>query len=356
MGARSRALPYDLRWVVLDLGHSPNSERCCCLCHPAHEALVEPCDAHDSRLSTYANEFIYPISEQPSDRPSSALSVASQLSTASSTHPSSGPSRPLLQVTRESKQVLEEMLGQWRKNQQDPNDHFISASFYLTERQLKLLIGAGKTLASVVAITSKIIRAITPLQQVSEDRIQSLVVLLEEWKGKLTPVPPPESRPTPRSQRRAKKRNQTAASGSVSTCEPSPTPLGRQSRENAPLSFPRSPAHTQLCPLHTALTSSQATPRTDLRRAAQPTQSAVNSPPVFAIPTTPQPVPRPSYYRDHLVTPQATPSPRTPLTSQLPAFITYLIRATTQQAHHPTTDSKNIPIPPVAHAIIEPRL
>lgn len=309
IGARSRASPHDLRWYTIDVHKaSVASARCCASCNPSSPLAIMPCDVTDSRLRQYAQEFYYPNINE-SERSSSSVSTCTARSYASSV---SHQHRGKLVVTAESRVQLNDALIQWRKDQLVEGEVMISCDFYLPPGPLKALVDGAKAMAGMEEISEVEIRKLTPLQQLDEGDMQSLLRALMAWKATLSPVPPPESRPTPQSQRRESKRSRIYITAN---------------RETSPSPQTRSPCKDQ-----ETIQSLQATPRPTPR---------------------PRPVPK-------LITPQSTPhpsqNPSLPFTPALSSPSPWYLPSTPATPHPPTPLSSqplgffNMPHPPAGTA------
>jgi hypothetical protein len=83
-GSRSAVSSFEMTWTVLDLKRTPPRNRCCYVCNPAIAILYGPSDNHDSRLRTFAADFIQPLALATPSQPSSSASTRtdnSQLTT-----------------------------------------------------------------------------------------------------------------------------------------------------------------------------------------------------------------------------------------------------------------------------------
>lgn len=280
-----------MRWTVLNLDQVPDQERCCVLCNPDHEDIVEPCDPRDPRLVKYAEDFYYPHVNPDSDsspeRPLSAASMSSQLTVASSQ--ASTRTDGTLEVTKESTVELETLLVKWRDDQSSRN-WFTTARGSLPPQQLQTLVKAAKSIAATDTITAGTIRKIARLQHLEDTTVEDLCSVLTLWRRSLSPRPLPESRPTPRSQRRESKRVRTSISA---IRDVSPTPKPSRHRSSLVLPLPTPPLSSLRPQKHSVTTHSQPTQSQTTPLSRPPTFYNLPHPPPPATPSEMSP----SHYR-----------------------------------------------------------
>jgi len=258
-----------MTWTILNLQRTPPRSRCCFSCNPELAQPFSAANKKDPRLSTFANDFLYPLASLPS-RPNSSASVHTTSSAASDFVPQEN-----VKVSADESNRLRSELIDWRdlKHVAAGSPLFLSSQIFFPPKQLEMFIKQSGRFLSESHVTVRLLKKLIPWDSASDADLADLVDIINEWREAV----PAQPQRTPTSQRRASKKAWPTAPTTPPTgvtTSPTGSSLTPQRRPIPQPDFiqTRSPTATP--------TTSDATPRA--RPMPQPLPR-----PHFAPPTTP---------------------------------------------------------------------